>query len=71
MPAEVVQVVGVLAGRDVADWTVATFWQALAGLGGYLGRKGDGPPGWKTLWRGWLHVQTVLLGVHIAHELGP
>jgi len=31
--------------------------------GGYLGRRGDEPPGWKTLWRGWLHIQAVLEGV--------
>jgi hypothetical protein len=71
VPADVVRVVAVLAGQPGGRWTVAQFWKALAGLGGYLGRKGDGPPGWKTLWRGWLHVQTVLIGVQIAHELGP
>lgn len=71
VPAEVIRVVGVLRRQESAGWTVARFWKELAGLGGYLGRKGDGPPGWKTLWRGWLHVQTVLLGVHIAHEIGP
>ena len=38
----------------------------LSELGGYLGRKSDGPPGWKTLWRGWLHIQTLLEGVHLA-----
>jgi hypothetical protein len=32
----------------------------VAQQGGYLGRKRDGPPGWKTLWRGWLYVQAVL-----------
>lgn len=26
--------------------------RALASLGGFLGRKGDGEPGWRTLWRG-------------------
>ncbi len=41
-------------------------WYAIARYGGYLGRKGDGPPGWKTLWRGWLHIQAVLEGVHLA-----
>jgi len=71
VPEEVVRVVGRLRGRDSAGWTVGRFCQELAGLGGYLGRKCDGPPGWRTLWRGWLHAQTVLLGVHIAYELGP
>ena len=34
-----------------------------------IGRKGDGEPGWKTLWRGWLYVQTLLEGVHLASQL--
>lgn len=34
-------------------------------------RKGDGPPGWKTLWRGWVSVQTVLQGVHLAVSFSP
>src|SRR5438874_626583 len=55
VPEEVVRVVGRLRGRDSAGWTVGRFCQELAGLGGYLGRKCDGPPGWRTLWRGRPH----------------
>ena len=32
--------------------TIRDFFRALAGLGGFLGRKGDGEPGWITIWRG-------------------
>ena len=32
----------------------ATLW--VAHLGGFLGRKGDGYPGVKVLWRGWLRL---------------
>ena len=32
--------------------TVREFFRHLAGLGGFLMRKGDGEPGWITLWRG-------------------
>ena len=32
--------------------TVRDFYRHLAGLGGFLMRKGDGEPGWLTLWRG-------------------
>jgi hypothetical protein len=35
-----------------ANWTVREFYRQLAGLGGFLGRKCDGEPGWITLWRG-------------------
>jgi len=30
--------------------TVRAVYLALAALGRHLGRKGDGPPGWQTLW---------------------
>lgn len=33
-------------------WTVRDFFRHLAGLGGFLMRKGDGEPGWITIWRG-------------------
>jgi hypothetical protein len=23
-------------------------------MGGYLNRKNDGPPGWLSIWRGWM-----------------
>lgn len=29
------------------------FWHATARLGGFIGRKSDGDPGWQTLWDGW------------------
>lgn len=32
--------------------TIQQFVKHLAGLGGHLGRKCDGEPGWITLWRG-------------------
>lgn len=32
--------------------TVRDFFRHLAGLGGHLMRKGDGEPGWITIWRG-------------------
>ncbi len=38
--------------------TVRDFFRQMAGLGGHLLRKGDGEPGWITLWRGFekLHL---------------
>lgn len=39
------------------DLTLREFWRAVARLGGFLGRKHDGDPGWQTLWRGWLKLQ--------------
>ncbi len=69
LPTEVVQVVAAKAGLPAAQLTAQQCWYTIARFGGYLARKGDGPPGWKTLWRGWLQVQTLLEGVHLAARL--
>jgi len=66
LPSDVVAVVAHLDQRPAETMTVQQCWHAIARYGGYLGRKSDGPPGWKTLWRGWLHIQTLLEGVHLA-----
>jgi hypothetical protein len=43
--------------------TVREFFRELAGLGGFLGRKGDGEPGWQTIWRG---LETLLIALRGA-----
>jgi hypothetical protein len=40
-------------GQEQPGWTVREFFWALARLGGHQNRKGDGPPGWQVLWKGW------------------
>jgi hypothetical protein len=45
--------------------TVRDFVRVVAGLGGFLGRKGDGNPGVKTLWRGYQRLQDLLLGYQL------
>jgi len=69
LPADVVAVVASLDQREAQTMTSQQCWYAIARSGGYLGRKRDGPPGWKTLWRGRLHIQAVLEGVHLASHL--
>jgi hypothetical protein len=66
LPDEVVQVVAYLAKVEASSLSTKQCWATIAGQGGYLGRSGDGPPGWKTLWYGWLHIQTLLQGIHLA-----
>lgn len=34
--------------------------RAIANLGGFIGRKSDGEPGVKTLWRGWQRLQDIV-----------
>ena len=53
------------ASRRVLD-TVRDVALALANLGGHLNRASDGLPGWQTLWRGWLYLQNLLTGAHLA-----
>ena len=40
----------------------------IASLGGFLGRKGDGNPGVKTLWRGWQRLQELTVGWQIMKK---
>jgi hypothetical protein len=71
LPLDLVRVVVHLANLPVDELTLDRFWRTVARRGGYQGRKGDGPPGWKTIWRGWLEIQQLLEGVHLAAHLPP
>lgn len=42
--------------------SVGVFWKSVARLGGFLGRKSDGEPGWQALWHGWLRLLDMLWG---------
>ncbi len=50
--------------------TVGRFFRELAKLGGFLGRKGDGEPGWTTIWRGWEKLHLMLRGAELATNSG-
>jgi hypothetical protein len=62
-------VVAQRSGQSPATMTIGSFWMEVARLGGYLARSHDGPPGWRTIWKGWLSLQTFLEGVHFAFHL--
>jgi Transposase DNA-binding/Transposase Tn5 dimerisation domain len=51
-------------------WTVRDFFRGVAGLGGFLGRKGDGEPGWITIWRGWQVLHGMLQGAQLVTQPG-
>jgi hypothetical protein len=62
--------------RTLAAWlkvsakmTARRFWRATAQLGGFLGRKGDGDPGWQTLWRGWWKLQLLTEGADLGKRM--
>lgn len=46
--------------------TVREFWRGVARLGGFLGRKSDGEPGWQSLWRGWRRLQDMCSGATLG-----
>jgi hypothetical protein len=50
-------------GRPKGGWTHAAILVAIARMGGFLARKGDGSPGWITIWRGWQRLTTMAEGI--------
>jgi len=48
--------------RKTSIVSVRDFYRHLAGLGGFLMRKGDGEPGWITLWRGTEKLRAAIRG---------
>ena len=53
-------------GRPVGGWTYRTVLRAAARLGGFLGRTGDGEPGWVTIWRGMRKLMWLIQGYDLA-----
>ena len=49
--------------------TANTVIRLIAKLGGFLGRKGDGEPGAKTLWLGMRDIAVFVQGMRYAREL--
>ena len=50
--------------------TMRDFWRCLARLGGFIGRKSDGEPGWQTIWGGYTKLQDMLLGASLFATYG-
>lgn len=48
------------------ELSLRQFWRAVAHLGGFIGRKSDGDPGWQTLWRGWRRLQDLCWGASLT-----
>lgn len=51
---------------EIPTMTVYVFFRELAKLGGFLGRKHDGEPGWQTIWRGYQKLLSLIEGFHLA-----
>ncbi|MBI3961970.1 MAG: IS4 family transposase [Deinococcus sp.] len=70
-PAKVVVeplMVEVLAQRqkkDAESMTIGEFWRSVAQMGGHQGRRRDGPPGWRTVWKGWRYLSDLTEGARL------
>lgn len=62
---EEIQVVRRAIKHGQGRFSVRDFVRGVASLGGFLGRKGDGDPGVKTLWRGYQRLQDLLFGYQL------
>lgn len=51
------------------ELTLRQFYRELAQLGGFIGRKSDGEPGWITIWRGWEKLHLIIRGSELTEEL--
>jgi hypothetical protein len=60
-----IEVVREVVKHKRGTFTVRDFVRGVASLGGFLGRKHDGNPGVKTLWRGYQRLQDLLLGYQL------
>ena len=49
--------------------TVREFWRCIARLGGFIGRKSDGEPGWQTIWDGYTRFKDMLWGAEYVQDL--
>ena len=57
------------SGIMVPNDAVAAFVRGVAQLGGFLGRKCDGQPGWKVLWRGYKKLQNLVAGARLHEQI--
>jgi len=68
IPAESLAVIEIKYGRPSGGWTNKTLTHVIARMGGYLGRKNDGPPGWLSIWRGWRRLSDMTQGYILATQ---
>lgn len=68
VPKEWVETIAQIRKKPSEGMTIHQFVRHLAGLGGHLGRKRDGQPGWITLWRGVEKLLLILRGTRLKRK---
>ncbi len=69
VPTLWIQIAAALARLAPEQLTPKQFWQTIARRGGWIGRRSDGRPGWKTIWRGWRDIQQMVEGAELVASL--
>jgi hypothetical protein len=68
--AEEIEVIASMREGDSQEaLTVKDYVAAVAKLGGFLGRKGDGEPGVRSLWRGYQRLQDLVAGFRLHKQV--
>lgn len=60
---ELIRLLAAKLGCPSGGWTQRTVWRGIARCGGFMGRLGDGEPGWITIWRGWRSLLNMVEGI--------
>jgi len=69
VPAEMVHTLArLIKEKNPEQMTIRRFTHEVAKRGGFMGRRGDGEPGWRTLWEGWRELSLIHAGYEMAHE---
>ena len=63
---DVMQILEAQFGRPQDGWSNRNVLRCIARLGGFIGRKSDGEPGWITIWRGWQRLIAMVQGFNLA-----
>ena len=66
VPKQWLEAVRLLLKKRREIKTVREFFRGLAQLGGFLGRKSDGEPGWQTVWGGLEKLLLCLRGAEMV-----
>jgi hypothetical protein len=68
-PDELIKVVRRITKAKEDLGKPAALLRRIAMLGGFLGRRSDGEPGWQTIWDGWTRIQDILWGIELAEAI--
>jgi hypothetical protein len=68
-PAQIAKIVKALTKAKENLEEPRALFRRIAMLGGFQGRKGDGEPGWQSIWAGWTRLLDIMIGFELAQSL--